>query len=472
MPSLADPGRNTVLAGRAQVMAPALELYLELHRDPELSGSERRTAARLAEALTRAGCDVTTGVGGHGVVGVLPNGPGPTVLLRAELDALPVEERTGLAYASRVTAPGPDGAPVPVMHACGHDLHTAALAGTARLLADARDAWRGTLVLVGQPAEETLTGAHAMLRDGLYDRFPVPDVALAQHVAPFPAGCVAHGTGPMTAYGTTLETVLHGRGGHAAMAHLTVNAVEIAAEAVLGIKKWAAAQRPDGTGRVTVVPGALHAGVRANVVPERARLSIGLRGLSPDRVDEAVTAVREILREVSRAAGSPLDPEVTAAPGAVLNVNSPGPARSVRAGHEELLGTRQVLDWPPSLAAEDFPLYGRAGAGVHGRPAVPTVYWMVGSVGPEQWRRAPGTTVPEKLATLPPNHSCGYAPDPVPTLRTAITALSGAALTFLTPEARTPRARRQEGCQRSASETEPPPPVPPGITGTGTSPPM
>jgi amidohydrolase len=428
-----DHVRRLVLEGCREVMAPALELYLDLHRTPELSGCEERTAARLADALTEAGCEVTTAVGGHGVVGVLANGPGPTVLLRADMDALPVEERTGLPYASRVTATGPDGTVVPVMHACGHDLHTAALAGAARLLGGARQRWRGTVVLVGQPAEEVLTGARAMLADGLYTRFPVPDVALAQHVAPFPAGLLAHGTGPMTAGSTTLDVVVHGRGGHAGMAHLAVNPIEIAAAAVLRIKKWAdtAAQLTDADARLTVTTGALHAGVRANVVPETARLSIGLRSLSTTLLAEATDAVREILRSESAAAGSGREPEATVTASSDLNINSPAAAHVVRAVHEELLGPGRVLDWPPSLAAEDFPLYGQAGNGCHGGAAVPTVYWMVGSVGPKQWHRAPGASLPEKLAALPANHSPEYAPDPVPTLRTAVGALASAALAFL-----------------------------------------
>lgn len=183
--------RTQVLGlGRASAVA-VLELYVDLHRNPELSGFERRTAARFAEAIAAAGFDVTPGVGGHGVVGVLLNGPGPTVMMRCDLDALPVEEHTGLAYASQVRARGADGVEVPVMHACGHDVHTAALVGAAQLLAGLRTHWRGTLVVVGQPAEETLTGARAMLDDGLYTRFPRPDVVLAQHVAPLQAGSPA-----------------------------------------------------------------------------------------------------------------------------------------------------------------------------------------------------------------------------------------------------------------------------------------
>lgn len=195
------------LASAGQALRPALTLYLDVHRSPEVSGEERRTAALFADRLAALGLEVTRGIGGHGVAGVLRNGEGPRVYVRAELDALPLTERTGLPYASGNGA----------MHACGHDLHLAATAGTADLLARTTADWRGTLVVLGQPAEETLTGARAMLEDGLYERFGRPDVVLAQHTAPLPAGMVAHGTpyGPLTAASSALDVVLHGRGGHA-----------------------------------------------------------------------------------------------------------------------------------------------------------------------------------------------------------------------------------------------------------------
>lgn len=201
--------RKTFEEATANVLGSAAEFYADVHRHPELSGAERRTAGRFARWLSGAGYDVTPGVGGHGVVGVLRNGPGPVVLVRAELDALPLREETGLPYASTV------GDPAPAMHACGHDAHLACAAGAATVLAGAADRWRGTLVVVGQPAEETLTGAAAMLADGLYERFPAPGVVLAQHTVPLPAGMVAHGDGPLLAASRTVEIVVHGRGGHA-----------------------------------------------------------------------------------------------------------------------------------------------------------------------------------------------------------------------------------------------------------------
>lgn len=444
--------RDVVARGCPSVLAPALELYLDLHRSPELSGAEHRTAARLAQELTAAGCTVTTGVGGHGVVGVLINGEGPTVMLRAELDALPVAEQTGLPYASQVTVQGPDGVAIPVMHACGHDMHVAALAGTARLLAAGRRHWRGTLVLVGQPAEETLSGARAMLLDGLYTRFPRPDVALAQHISPFPAGFVAHGSGVMTAASRTLDVVLYGRGGHASMPEYAVNPIDIAADATLRIKEWSAGQRTQDYDRVVAAVGTLHGGVRANILPETAHLGIGLRAFSAERLAEAEVVVRDILRRTNDAAGGTRPPEVTVSSESAPNLNDPEAARAVRRSHAALLGSSRVLDCPPTTAAEDFPLYGTAGTDLYSGPAVPTVYWMVGSVGAKQWEAAAATTGADRSAHVPPNHSPAYAPDPVPTLRTAIGSLSAAALEFLAGAPPTegvgelPAARRQD-CQ-------------------------
>lgn len=241
------PGAPEVAGGDAAAGAPlprpllraALALYLDLHAHPELSGHEHRTADLLAAWLTEHSCTVTRAVGGgHGLVGVLRNGPGPTVLLRTELDALPVTEATGLPYAS--TTPG-------VMHACGHDLHIAAAAGAVALLAADRDSWRGTVLVVGQPAEETLSGARSMLEDGrLYERFGTPDAALAQHAAPLPAGTVAHAPGgaPLMAGSIAADVTLYGRGGHAATPHLTVDPVLMAAATVLGLQSVVARRPP------------------------------------------------------------------------------------------------------------------------------------------------------------------------------------------------------------------------------------
>ncbi|MFC5144872.1 amidohydrolase [Streptomyces aureoversilis] len=387
-------------------------LYLDLHAHPELSGEESRTAARFADWLTRAGYRVTTGVGGHGVVGLLENGKGPLVMLRAELDALPVQERTGLPYASRVSAP------VPVMHACGHDLHLAATAGAARVLAGERGLWRGTVMVVGQPAEETLSGAQAMLDDGLHDRFGRPDAVLAQHAAPLPAGMVAHGTGPMTAGSVSLDVVVHGRGGHVATPHLAVDPVVTAAAVVLRLQTVVAAETAPAE-QVVLTVGRLQAGTRGNVIPDRAELGLTVRGFSGSALDRVVTAVHRIVRAECDASGCPVPPGISVTARSPVNHPDPRLTAAVRDAHAAAFGEARVTGWPPSMATEDFPLLAPDG--------VPTVYWMLGTAGPRQWAAAPGTTAAEKLAALPPNHSPLFAPSPRLALPTGITAMVTAA---------------------------------------------
>ncbi|CAG6396111.1 amidohydrolase [Streptomyces cocklensis] len=419
------------------VLAGAAELYAAVHRDPELSGAEQRTAARLAAALRAAGLDVTTGVGGHGVVGVLRNGPGPVVMVRAELDALPVREDTGLPYASTVTAPGPDGTQVPVMHACGHDAHLAALSGAAAALAGSADGWRGTLVAVGQPAEETLSGAAAMLADGLYTRFPVPSHVLAQHVVPLPAGMVAHGEGPLLAGSATLEVVLHGRGGHAAAPHLAADPVITAAAVVLRLQT--VVSRETGPGEPLVVTvGSVRAGTPGggNVIADRATLEVTVRSFTDAGLDRAVAAVHRIVRAEAAAGPEPAPPgpAVRVLSRSRPTVPDPAATAAVRGAHLAAFGPHRVARWQPSMATEDFALYGDAGRDLHGVPGVRTAYWMLGGTGPRQWAAAggPAADAAARLAALPANHSPLFAPHPRLTLETGIAALAAGVRAALT----------------------------------------
>lgn len=399
----------------ADVLPAALEAYLDVHSNPELSGQEERTAALACDVLRRLGGRVTEGVGGHGVVALLENGPGPRVLVRAELDALPVEERTGVPYASVATAVR-DGLSVPVMHACGHDAHLAALLGAVDLLARMRERWRGTVMVVAQPAEETLSGAAAMMADGLYDRFGTPDVALAQHLAVFPAGRVAHGA-TMLAASRSLRIRVCGAGGHAADTSSHANPIEAAADIITGLRAHIS---PPATCTV----GRLQAGAAANVVPEEAVLEVSLRAADPADVDSAEAAVRRLAETTSARHGSPMRVEVATTAAAVPMVNDPACTAVVRDAHLAGLGRNAVLPWAMSMAAEDFPTLSAGGT-------VPLVYWMLGSVGPRQWRDAPGATFTEKWASFAPNHSPRFRPDPVPVLRTGITAMAMAVLAFL-----------------------------------------
>lgn len=407
--------------GAATVVARAQELYRDLHRHPELAGTERRTGAAVRDELRAAGFQVTTGVGGHGVVGVLRNGAGPAVMLRAELDALPLREATGLPYASAVTAPGPDGEATPVMHACGHDLHLAAMVAAASILAGDRAGWRGTLLAVAQPAEETLQGARAMLADGLYERFGRPDVVLAQHAAPLPAGMVAHGAGPLLAGSSTLRLTLSGRGGHAAVAHLCADPLPVAASLVAALHALTPA--PGGGSPAAVTVGRLRAGAAANVVPDQATMDVTVRAVSADQVASLAAEVRRVAGAHCAAAGDGFQLTIEELRGSPVTHVEPGTAARVRRAHEAALGATRVAWWPPSLATEDFPAFGRDGVALG--------YWMLGVVGPRQWAAAPGRSAAEKLAALPGNHSARFRPDPATAIPAGVTALVSAARALL-----------------------------------------
>ncbi|MEV6954471.1 amidohydrolase [Streptomyces sp. NPDC051183] len=404
----------------ADLIRPLTTLYLDLHRHPELSGEEARTAGLFADRLEASGFATARGIGGHGVAGVLRSGEGPTVLLRAELDALPVRETTGLPYASENGA----------AHACGHDLHLAAAAGSAALLARSPDTWRGTLVVVGQPAEETLRGARAMLSDGLYERVGRPDAVLAQHAAPLPAGMVAHGYGPMTAGSVTFRVVVHGRGGHAGAPQLTVDPVVTAAHVVTRLQTVVAREAAPSE-QVAVTVGAFHAGDRANVVPERAELDITVRAAGDAALARAARAVERIVRAECAASDCPREPEIVRVCESPVTHPDPGTTGAVREAHVREFGAERVAMWPPSLATEDFALFGDAGRTLHGADGVRLAYWMLGVIGPGAWAAAPGGTAAGKLAALPANHAPDFAPDVRTALPAGVRALTAAALTCL-----------------------------------------
>ncbi|WP_234539907.1 amidohydrolase [Streptomyces shenzhenensis] len=442
--SAADHERSTrvadVLPGLEGLLGPTVELYLDLHRHPELSGTERRTAARFADWLDADGFRVLRGVGGHGVAAELRNGAGPAVLLRAELDALPVAEETGVPYASSATASGPDGRPVPVMHACGHDAHLACVAAAARWLAGRRDRWRGTLLVVGQPAEETLSGARALLEDGLYDRITPPDEVLAQHTAPFPAGMVAHADGPVMAGSVTLEVLFEGDGGHVATPHLTADPLLAAAGAVVRLSA-VAAREADPAERLVVTAPSLRTGDTGrigNVIATRAVLQVTARAFAEAALDRAAAAVERVVRAEAAAAAVPPRVTVTVLSRSGVTLPDREVTAAVRAAHGALFGAARVTGWPGSAATEDFPLLTGSGAHLHGRPGIRGAYWMLGATGPAQWAAAPGTGAAAKLGGLPANHSPRFLPSVRLTLETGTAALVSAALA---------RLGRSEGAQ-------------------------
>lgn len=411
---------------RAQIDAdyPRLfALYQHLHACPELSFHETRTAARLAEELRQAGGQVTPGVGANGVVAVFQNGAGPTVLVRADLDALPVKEQTGLPYASTVTARDDTGAEVSVMHACGHDLHLTSLVGTARVLARLKDYWRGTLVFIGQPAEERGGGARAMLADGLYRRFPRPDFCLALHDnAEMPAGSIGYVEGYALANVDMVELTIRGVGGHGAYPHMTRDPIVLAAETVLALQTIVSRELPPGEPAVVTV-GSIHGGTKANVIPDEVRLQLTLRSYSPEVRRQIIGAIQRLARGLAAAAGVPEDrmpilrvPEdYTPA-----TFNDPALTQRLAAAWRTWLGAERVLRAKPVMAGEDFGEYGLT------EPKVPICLFWVGAVAPEAMTQHEKTGQP-----LPSLHSPRFAPLPEPTLKTAITAMAAGVLELL-----------------------------------------
>lgn len=388
------------------------DFYRDLHRHPELSLREHRTAGKLAERLHAAGYETAEGIGGTGVVGVLRNGDGPTVLLRADMDALPVQEETGLPYASQT-----DG----VMHACGHDLHVTWLAGAAAALAAGREAWAGTLLVVGQPAEENGQGAAGMLADGLYDRFPLPDVLLGQHAAPGIAGLYPHVPGLVLSAATDVDIVVHGRGGHGSRPETTVDPVVTAAYLVTRLQTVVAREIAAREQAVLTV-GRIEAGARHNIIPSEARIALNLRTQSEEVRERMLAAIRRIAHGECVAAGCPREPEVTLGDSFPVTVNDAETDRRVAAVHGEMFGAERVFDPGPAMGSEDF---GRLALG-----SIPYAYWFVTTTPAEVWERAPGTDFAEKFQSVPSNHSPRFAPD-LSTIAPGAQTLLAGALTFL-----------------------------------------
>jgi len=407
------------LDGLDQIYPHLDSLYLDLHRNPELSSREEKTAARLAEELRRLGYAVTTGVGGTGVVGVLRNGKGPTVLLRTELDALPVEEKTGLPYASHVTAPDPSGKIVPVMHACGHDIHMASWTGAAALLVQHKDLWRGTVVMVGQPAEETVKGAEAMVKDGLVTRFPKPDYCIAVHDShDAPAGKVMVTPGYALANVDSVDVWLYGKSGHGAHPEATVDPVVIAARTVLAWQTLISREK-DPLEPAVLTVGSIQGGSKYNIIPDEVHLQITLRTYKPEVRKQMLDGIARIAKAESLAANSPKEPLIKIPESANATYNDPALAKRVGAAVARVVGEQNFSEWHPEMVAEDFGTLCKAAGS-------PYVQLRIGAVQPAKFEQAMATH-----ATLPSLHSSGFAPDREPTIRTGVITLVAASLELL-----------------------------------------
>lgn len=403
---------TSVFPSSQQVNAiyPEIEkLYFDLHRNPELAFHEQRTAAELAERVKALGFEVTTGIGGTGIVAILKNGPGPTVMLRTELDALPIEEKTGLPFASTVKTKNAAGETIPVMHACGHDLHMSAWAGTAELMVQNRQRWHGTLMLVGQPAEEIVSGAAAMVKDGLFTRFPKPNYALSLHDEPtLPAGVVGYHPGYFRASADTLEITIFGRGGHGAAPHNTVDPIVIAARTILGLQTIVSRENnPMDPAVITV--GSIHGGTVANIIPEQVTLLLTVRTFNPEARKRLLAAIEREAKGEAIAANAPKEPLVEVKSGTDAVYNEPELTRRMVAVLRTTLGPKNVVEMPAEMTSEDFSQYGLAG--------VPAVLLHIGAVDPAKLEAARQSGVP-----LPKLHSPQWAPDREPTLKAAITA--------------------------------------------------
>ncbi|GAB3672778.1 amidohydrolase [Saccharopolyspora tripterygii] len=395
-------------------------LYKDLHAHPELSFQEHRTAAEVARRLEALGLEVTTGVGRTGVVGVLRNGSGPTVLLRADFDGLPVQEQTGLDYASAQRATSSDGSDVPVMHACGHDMHVTCLLGALDLLNDSRSSWSGTVVAVFQPAEEIGTGARAMLDDGFLERFPRPDVCLGQHVFPFESGFVGMMSGPSMSAADSLKITMFGRGGHGSQPQNTVDPVVMASATVLRLQTVVSREvAGDDTAVLTV--GSIRAGTKENIIPDQAEILVNIRSVDERVRERVLTAVHRIVRAEAVASGAEREPEFEQITRFPLLVNDPEAASRTGSALRAALGDR-VLDLPPAMASEDVGLFG-AEAGV------PTCYWFFG--GTESGRFRAAVAADDVARAIPANHSPHFAPAIEPTLTTGVKALTTAAIEWL-----------------------------------------
>jgi len=411
----------TAILENVDTILPELEaIYKDIHAHPELSMHETRTAKIAANHLKTNGFEVTEGVGQTGVVGILRNGIGPTVMLRADMDALPIKEATGLPYASKMTAKGPDGKIVPVAHSCGHDMHVACLIGASSLFAKSRGSWRGTLMAIFQPGEETAEGAQAMIDDGLFKRFAKPDVVLGQHVMSLPSGHLDWRKGVVTSAADSLQIRMFGRGAHGSMPEASIDPVVMAASTVMRLQTIVSREvAPTDSAVVTI--GALQAGTKENVIPDEAIIKLNVRTFNADVRKRVLAAIERIVNAEAAAAGAPKPPEITPLDRYSSVTNDLEATEKVVDAFRQNFPADSVEQTKPTMASEDF---GCFGAEWH----APAVYWFFGGDDPKVYAKAKkqGT-----ISSLPTNHNPRFAPVIHPTLETGVKALVVAAHAWL-----------------------------------------
>ncbi len=421
---------TTDLVQSAQNQVPALtSIYKHLHQNPELSKHEEQTSAFLAAHLRELGYTVTEHVGkyadgaqAYGVVAILENGSGPRLMIRTDMDALPVQEKTGLDFASHVTEPGPDGQPVPVAHACGHDLHMTVLLGVAREMAARRAQWHGTLMLVGQPAEEVIQGAQAMLADQLYERFGRPDFIVAEHDTPeVPAGSVAVKDGPLLASATSINVVIRGIGSHGAVPQAGKDPIVLAAEFIL-VAQTIVSRQTDPRDPTVLTVGTIHGGTKNNIIPDEVDLGLTLRTFSAAETDRILAGIRRTANGLAEAYGIPADrmPTATVYESTPVTYNDPALADRIRAAAIAALGQERVITpEKPVMGSEDVGAFSLDGK-------IPCVMYWLGAADPEKLAESRQTGIP-----LPSLHSPLFAPDYEPAIPTGVTAMTAVALDIL-----------------------------------------
>lgn len=413
LPAMADDMKSSI-----DKDYPSLEaLYRDLHSHPELSGHEVETAKRLAKEARAAGFDVTEHVGGTGLVAVLKNGPGPTLMLRTELDALPVEEQTGLPFASHVRAKNDKGEDMPVAHACGHDAHMTIWTGAARRLAADRASWSGTLVMIAQPAEETVHGATGMIEDGLFTRFPRPDFNLSLHdTAAMPAGTIGYVSGPMKSAADSVTIEVRGIGGHGAIPQNTRDPIVVASAIVMALQTLVA-RNNDPFHPAVVTVGSFHGGTKNNIIASSVKLELTVRSMDEQTRTTLLDGIKRIAENEARAFGVPEDklPLVTVFESTPLTYNNPGLIARLVPAWESAMGKDRVLAGAPLMSSEDFSEYGRV------EPKIPSAQIWLGGVNAQIWAATPDKT------KLPGTHSPQWAPDAEPTIKTGIETLVAAA---------------------------------------------
>jgi len=409
-----------VLEALGSLLGDLESIYKDLHAHPELSMQENRTAHIASERLRADGYEVTTGVGTTGVVGLLRNGDGPTIMLRADMDALPVKEATGLPYASNITSTDAEGKSVPVMHACGHDMHVTWLVGAASLFARAREAWRGTLMPVFQPAEETAQGARAMIDDGLFKRFPKPDVVLGQHVMVGSSGVLSSRAGVVTSAGDSLQIRMFGRGAHGSMPQASIDPVVMAAATVLRLQTIVSREIA-ATDAAVVTVGSLQAGTKENVIPDDALIKLNVRTFDEAVRKRVLAAIERIVNAEAEASGAPRKPEITPLDRYAAVTNDAEAAKRVGDGFRRYFPADRVQETRPTTASEDFGSFGAEWG-------VPSVFWFVGGTDSGVYAKAKNAG---RIGDIPTNHNPRFAPVIHPTLATGVEALVVAAQAWL-----------------------------------------